>query len=499
MKKIFLPILACCLIAQTISAQEPEVKLSTDAEETAIAPSDTTDVSQPELSAEESKAEQERYDYEFDPNVKKTDEWTVVEEGDDEIGHYILETTYEKGIVVASGKWKNWTMTATIGTQFYVGDNDWKAKFGKWWTGPTVDFYANKWVSPNFGLGVGFTYSPFHGLYQVQNTTSAFQTDKFIMEYNGQTLNRQQGHTFNPYVIALIDLDNLILGYKSTRLYNVALYAGGGAIFGLDPIQTRCGATYNMGLFNMFKIYKNLNAMVNLRGSIVSDSFDGEARIVEKQESGYIRRNVPFDITLGLTAGIVYRFGVDDCQKEWEQVGKTTKTYTGYAEAKEQLAQLNEQLAQAKAELEKTQGELDKANSENAELKERNTYNEKIIKQPVTLWYHVQFKIDKWYIQNRELVNLGHIAERIKSAPGTQFHICGYADMQTANPEHNEWLSINRVNEVFKVLTERFGVNPDQLTKDYKGGVDLMFLEDNVLSRCVIIRTEDGKPFMETK
>ena len=48
-------------------------------------------------------------------------------------------------------------------------------------------------------------------------------------------------------------------------------------------------------------------------------------------------------------------------------------------------------------------------------------------------------------------------------------------------------LSENRSKAVFDALVNVFGVNPDQLVRDYKGGVDYMFYDEKELSRCVMI------------
>ncbi len=432
MKKIFLIITTLCLLASAASAQEQK--------------------------------------QENDKRKTTTDEWTVTEEGDDELGHFITETTYQKGVYASSSAGRNWTVTGGLGAQFYMGDNDWKGKFRDLITGPVFDLYFNKWFTPNFGLGIGFTYSPFRGLYKIDNERAAFRTDEYYGTYNGQQLYRQKGQTFNPFVIALVDLDNLFGGYKPQRIYNLAMYAGGGVIFGTDPVQTRCGATFNLGFLNIFKVGKRLDLMINVRGSLVSDSFEGESRSTEPQTKEYITANIPFDGTAGITAGLQFHFGKKD--REWQSITNVTKTYTGYADAKNQIKEL--------------QSELEKANSENQALLALK--KEKVVITP-DLWYHVQFQLDKWDISNRERVNLKSVADQMKAAPEAKFSICGYADVQTATPDHNLMLSKNRVAEVFKVLTQEFGVNPDQLVQDYKGGVDLMFYDENTLSRCVIIKS----------
>jgi hypothetical protein len=48
-------------------------------------------------------------------------------------------------------------------------------------------------------------------------------------------------------------------------------------------------------------------------------------------------------------------------------------------------------------------------------------------------------------------------------------------------------LSENRANAVYDALVKEFGVDPNQLIKDYKGGVDYMFYNMKELSRCTMI------------
>ena len=97
--------------------------------------------------------------------------------------------------------------------------------------------------------------------------------------------------------------------------------------------------------------------------------------------------------------------------------------------------------------------------------------------------------MDKWDIAKREMINLQSIADLIKSTPNTKYLVCGYADKQTAPPEHNRMLSENRANAVYDVLVNQFGVPASQIVTDFKGGVDYMFYNEKELSRCVMINS----------
>ena len=103
------------------------------------------------------------------------------------------------------------------------------------------------------------------------------------------------------------------------------------------------------------------------------------------------------------------------------------------------------------------------------------------------VWFHINFVVDRWDISKKELINIHAIADLINSTPNTKYLVCGYADKQTATPAHNLMLSENRAKAVYNALVNEFGVNPDQLVMDYKGGVDYMFYNMKELSRCTMI------------
>lgn len=81
----------------------------------------------------------------------------------------------------------------------------------------------------------------------------------------------------------------------------------------------------------------------------------------------------------------------------------------------------------------------------------------------------------------------------IKATPEQKYLICGYADKYTGSVKRNVWLAEHRAKNVFKVLTEEFGVPADQLVLDDKGGVDNMYYDDPQLSRSVIITKYENK------
>lgn len=97
------------------------------------------------------------------------------------------------------------------------------------------------------------------------------------------------------------------------------------------------------------------------------------------------------------------------------------------------------------------------------------------------------FQLDKVDIQPRELVRIQYVAQMMKANPDLKFIVNGYADEVTGTVKRNEWLAEHRAENVYKALLKE-GVPASQITsKVGHGGVGNMFLDNNVLSRCVVI------------
>lgn len=110
---------------------------------------------------------------------------------------------------------------------------------------------------------------------------------------------------------------------------------------------------------------------------------------------------------------------------------------------------------------------------------------EKITKEftPVPVF----FKLDDIKILDREMVTIQYLARLMKANPDMKFVVNGYADEVTGTVKRNEWLANNRAENVYKALLKE-GVPATQISsKIGHGGVGNLFLDNNELSRCVII------------
>ena len=391
---------------------------------------------------------------------------TIVEETPTETGRVVTTTVVEKNSVFTNGFWKNWQLSAGLGTQMYYGDNDWKVakKVPEMFVFPAVDLYLTKWASPSFGVGLGVNWAPFKGLYQTDpgsgsykhhNNTANFRPSKVELygTYEGKELAVQKGSYLDVFALAHADLMNIFGGFKADRFFDIDAYAGGGVIFGFCESRNVHDVSFNAGLMNTFRLTEKLRLLLNVRGALVGDAFDGESYLDENSNKGWLA-NHKFDGIFGATLGLTYNLGKGAA---WRLAERTS------------VYQYDKEI-------------VDKIVKEYVEV-------EKEVAKPEVpeVWFHINFIVDRWDLSKKELVNINAVADLIKSTPNTKYLVCGYADKQTATPAHNLMLSENRAKAVYDALVNEFGVNPDQLVKDWKGGVDYMFYNMKELSRCAMI------------
>ena len=396
---------------------------------------------------------------------------TIVEETPTENGKVVTTTVVEKNSVFTNGFWKNWQLSAGLGTQMYYGDNDWKVakKVPEMFVFPAIDLYLTKWASPSFGVGLGVNWAPFKGLYQsapgsgqwkMTYSTANFRPNKVEYytkansKYDYEKLALQKGSYLNVFALAHANLMNIFGGFKPDRFFVIDAYAGGGAIFGFADSGTVADASFNAGLLNTFRLSDQVSLLLNIRGALLGDALDGEVYTGEPTKAHWLA-NHKFDGMFGATLGLTCNLGKE--ASKWRLAERTSV----YQYDKETIEKI---------------------------IKEKEYIDKPVpVAEVPEVWFHINFIVDRWDISKKELININAVADLIKSTPNTKYLVCGYADKQTATPAHNLMLSENRANAVYNALVNEFGVNPDQLVKDYKGGVDYMFYNMKELSRCTMI------------
>lgn len=363
-----------------------------------------------------------------------------------------VEYSTDKFKVETNRFWSNWFVSAGGGVNLYFGDHDKQVKFGKR-LAPAVDVAIGKWFTP--GIGVRFAYSGLSVKGATQ--TGIHSTGEEVPGKGGYGywLTKQKFNYFNFHLDAMFNVSNLLFGYNPNRVYSLSPYVGLGVMKTNDtPKATEIAGHF--GLLNSFRLCDALDLNLDIRGTLVSDAFDGEA---------YGRGG---EGMLSATVGLTYKFK----KRGWDKA-KTVVRIDNRA-----INALRQQLSDAEAENERLKRALAEGNREKAK--------EIVTKASANL---VTFPIGKATLSNEARANLGMMAEAIKSGDkSVVYTITGYADAGTGSKRINERLSKRRAEAVFNCLVKEFGVSESQLRVDHKGGVDNMFYDDPRLSRAVITK-----------
>lgn len=263
----------------------------------------------------------------------------------------------------------------------------------------------------------------------------------------------------------LFNLTNMLCGYKY-RVYNFVPFIGAG-------VARNC--TYNTyamgisaGILNQFYINKNFTINFELGYNRLENDFYS-SNAVNNGERGWDSHDNYFYAEIGLTFNL----------------GKATWEKTPDVDAIKALSQ---------AQIDALKAQLDDANAENERLKKmlaNQPKPEKIVetvKEVVANPVSVFFKIDKTTIANtNDLVNVQELAKYAKEN-GSSLIVTGYADSATGKAGHNQWLSEKRADRVADEIV-KMGVDESKITKEAKGGVDI--LSPISLNRRVTVQIAD--------
>lgn len=365
--------------------------------------------------------------------------------------------------VMSNSFWSNWFIQAGAGAQMGFTEHDRKAGIGNR-ISPSIEAAIGKWINPNFGIRIAYNGFDVRGATQTWTKPDIYGPHNTGKPIDGKNtheygyLYHQKFNYFNLHFDVMVNLCNLIGGYKPDRLYSCIPYAGIGLAHVTEkPIANELA--FNCGIQNAFRISKRWDINFNINAMICDERFSGE------------EGNRHFDALLGATVGATFRFG----KTGWET--PVTKNVT--VVDNDAINRMRGEMAQLEAENARLRALAEQKPAEEVDR----------VAELIAAGNVIFFKIDTWDITDKSRANLSFLANAIKSTQGI-YTVTGYADKGTGTPEWNHELSKKRAEAAYKCLTEEFGVPADRLKIDYKGGVDDMFYNDPRCSRCVIVLPE---------
>ena len=370
-----------------------------------------------------------------------------------------VEYSADKYKVETNRFWNNWFISLGAGGQVYFGDHDKQIDLKKR-IAPALDVAVGKWFTP--GIGIRFMYSGLKSKGATQDviSTPAHSTGEKVpgKDGHGEYLRYSKYKMGNLHADVMFNVLNLFGGYNENRKWDLSPYAGLGWARVYDSPSSK-EVSANIGVLTSWHFCKSLALNLDVRGMFVNDRFDGE----DGGRSG--------EGNLSATLGLSYKFK----QRGWDR-SKTVYRYD-YGD----LEGMRQKLNDMSAENERLKRAIADGDRQRAQTHARKIASANL----------VTFKINKTSLSNEARVNLGMMAEIIKSGdPDAVYVVTGYADAGTGSKKGNERLSKERAESVYNCLVKEFGVSEKQLRIDYKGGVDNMFYNDPRLSRAVITKAE---------
>lgn len=348
----------------------------------------------------------------------------------------------------------NWFFGVAGGVNVYEGESDSKASFGKR-LAPALDISLGKWVTPNIGFRLQYS-----GL-QAKGFASS-KTAPYAGEKEGSGY-KEKFDVMNLHADAMWNLTNTLWGYKETRVWNVIPYAGYGWGRTSENSIKNNELVADFGILNTFRLSKVVDLTFELRQMIVNQRFDGV--VAGSRGEGMS----------SVTLGLQFNLGKSNF-KRVEAVD-----YSQYTNRINQLE--NDKLA---SDAKNNQLEKDLADSKNVKP-EATTMEAKAVTSPDVVIF---FKIGKATLDNAELTNLSFYATYVKNTINADsnktFTLIGSADKQTGTEEFNQKLSERRMEYVYNLLVNKYGISSDRLIKKAEGDSNNRF-NDPLFNRCVVI------------
>lgn len=425
----------------------------------------------------------------------------------------------------------NWFFNVEGGGNLYWGHQDFLGPLQDHFA-PQFEVHVGRWVFPMTAIRLGGGFGSSHGFIERNewNTyhpnlgygESGFTSDPshtplagYFWEYDADnSLYFQKWNYVYGGFDVLINLTNLkdYYSYRENHRWNNIFYAGAQFKLGLNEdhwnydhtvidvprsSDANNAAEAHVGYLGQLRLVNNLCAFIDLRASIVEGKFDREFH--EDMES------FPQDFSLNALVGLTYDFHLRNevkRRKYYEDHGLVEAGSTGdlpkfvhfvQVEEIEQVTIIDTIIKyktivhddiRTKMLVDSLQDVLD-----SIVYHQKNRANDQpldsIFLKQLLPYEMVFFELDKWDILSSEEMKIAKMAKIIKAYPNEKFLLTGSADSQTGTVKRNIFLSHNRADVVYNRLITEYDVNPDQLIREYLGGI--LDYEPFQLNRATVI------------
>lgn len=340
--------------------------------------------------------------------------------------------------------------TNKFGDNWFIGAgagvNSWIGQGASPKAGVAVDAFVGKWITPTVGIRMGWK-----GLKDGASAKDGYTIADEKFNYN------------SAHVDLLWNLSNLFSGYKETRTWNISVYPSFAYMDAAKNNEFGAG----VGMLNNFRLGNRVGLYLDLSALATKSDFAGISPRPEK------RMGILPSATFGLTVNLG-KTGFKRHSSVVPAIVPVPFTEVQYNDLKDKVNALEKENKDLKAQIE----ELKNAKPDTVTVSKAGD-----LVSPATLYY----EIGSTKLSEREEAHLEFYVKNIlEQAPDKVFVLTGSADKGTGTAARNQYLSEQRVNNVKKVLVEKYGIAEDHLIVKAEGSTNNRF-GSAVLNRVVTI------------
>ena len=341
---------------------------------------------------------------------------------------------------------------AAGGVNIYHGENDSYGALGRR-LAPALDVNVGKWFTPSV---IGYSGINAKG-WTVGQTLYA----KELFDKKADIYNEKFGVSYL-HTDFLWNFSNAVSGYKETRTWNFVPFFGAGWARSYGNRAYDNEFAMSIGLLNNIRLCDLADLTLEARHMFVNQRFDGV--------SGDSKSEGMTSVTIGLTFKLNRRnfkraAAPVDVTPYLNRIEVLEDDNTTLAGKNRRLADENEALRNRKPETVIVEGE------------------NKVSATPVALF----FKIGQATLDKKELTNLDfYVKNALEADRNKTFTLYGGADKATGTAAFNQKLSEKRMQYVYEILIEKYGISKDRLRTVAEGDRNNRFPEPE-LNRTVII------------
>ena len=365
---------------------------------------------------------------------------------------------------------------AAGGVNLYQGEQDHTMSL-KDRLAPSYQGYIGKWITPCFGIRVGFYGGKARGFYHNLDAASpapaAYAGNAFVDKANQYDWGYKQ--QFRVHYLRgdlMWNISNAIGGYRSDRFWDLAPYIGAGLAESVSPGKDpglgvkaknrEIGVT--VGLYNMFRVCDALDITLDINQTVINQHFDDQQIARRREFLGNV------------SLGLAYNFHNRSFHRSHAPVDVTPFN--------NKIRDLNKALEDINGKNKKLQEDIDAEKAKTGNGKTVYVPGEtKTVPSP----FAVYFPLGKSTLADNQISSIKYFVETAMATNKDRvFEIVGAADSATGTPKINDKLGQARLDAVLGII-KACGGNY-KISEKNLGGTDEFSKSDNKLNRVVVIK-----------